>query len=258
MCAGIPHETYAILNHLMSQANGSSYGQTASSIPTTLGSSNELNQRRKPMTSNLQEQVREFHNTFRHPTPDSLTSLSVSYRDLRLKLIMEEFLELVKASGFTVVVQPDNQNHNCVVRVEGTTAPTLGRIEFQHVEGSIQDPVEMADGLGDIAYVVYGFAVAMGINLNAVTDEIHDSNMSKLDANGEPILNHCVGTHITPDAWKTCEIPSHMRDQNLPMGKVLKSPNYRKPDIAKVIGLTCDDEGCPHFGRPHAHSVIGL
>lgn len=71
------------------------------------------------------------------------------------------------------------------------------------------DLIEMADALGDIVYVCYGMAIEMGIDLDKVIAEIHRSNMSKLDESGNPIYRED--------------------------GKVLKGPNYFKPDIASVV-----------------------
>lgn len=71
------------------------------------------------------------------------------------------------------------------------------------------DIVAMADALGDIVYVAYGAAVTYGIDLDAVLAEIHRANMSKLDADGRPVLR---------------------KD-----GKVLKSSRYTSPDVAQVL-----------------------
>ena len=72
-----------------------------------------------------------------------------------------------------------------------------------------KDLLEVADALTDILYVTYGAGHAFGINLDACFEEVQNSNMSKLGDNGEPIFN----------------------DQ----GKVMKGPNYFKPDLSKVI-----------------------
>ena len=68
---------------------------------------------------------------------------------------------------------------------------------------------EVADALTDILYVTYGAGHAFGINLDACFEEVQNSNMSKLGKDGKPIYN----------------------DQ----GKVMKGPNYFKPDLSKFI-----------------------
>ena len=71
------------------------------------------------------------------------------------------------------------------------------------------DILEVADALTDILYVTYGAGHAFGINLDACFEEVQNSNMSKLGHDGKPIYN----------------------DQ----GKVMKGPNYFKPDLSKFI-----------------------
>ena len=72
-----------------------------------------------------------------------------------------------------------------------------------------KDIKEVADALTDILYVTYGAGHALGINLDKCFDEVQNSNMSKLDNNGKPIYNE--------------------------NGKVMKGPNYFKPNLSKFI-----------------------
>ena len=72
-----------------------------------------------------------------------------------------------------------------------------------------KDLLEVADALTDILYVTYGAGHAFGIDLDKCFDEVQNSNMSKLGENGEPIYNES--------------------------GKVMKGPNYFKPDLSKFV-----------------------
>ena len=72
-----------------------------------------------------------------------------------------------------------------------------------------KDLVEVGDALTDILYVTYGAGHAFGINLDKCFEEVQNSNMSKFDNNGKPIYNES--------------------------GKVLKGPNYFKPNLKKII-----------------------
>jgi predicted HAD superfamily Cof-like phosphohydrolase len=72
-----------------------------------------------------------------------------------------------------------------------------------------KDLIEVADALTDILYVTYGAGHAFGINLDKCFDEVQNSNMSKLGKNGKPIYNE--------------------------FGKVMKGPNYFKPNLKKII-----------------------
>ena len=71
------------------------------------------------------------------------------------------------------------------------------------------DILEVADALTDILYVTYGAGHAFGINLDKCFEEVQNSNMSKLGKDGKPIYNE--------------------------HGKVMKGPNYFKPDLNKFI-----------------------
>ena len=72
-----------------------------------------------------------------------------------------------------------------------------------------KDLLEVADALTDILYVTYGAGHAFGIDLDKCFEEVQNSNMSKLGENGKPIYND--------------------------FGKVMKGPNYFKPDLSKIV-----------------------
>ena len=72
-----------------------------------------------------------------------------------------------------------------------------------------RDLKEVADALTDILYVTYGAGHAFGIDLDDCFKEVQNSNMSKLGDNGKPIYNE--------------------------QGKVMKGPNYFKPDLSKFL-----------------------
>ena len=72
-----------------------------------------------------------------------------------------------------------------------------------------KDLLEVADALTDILYVTYGAGHAFGIDLDKCFEEVQNSNMSKLDKNGKPIYNES--------------------------GKVMKGPNFFKPDLSKFV-----------------------
>ena len=73
------------------------------------------------------------------------------------------------------------------------------------------DLVEIADALGDQLYILFGTILKHGLQhkIEEVFDEIHRSNMSKLDSEGKPIFRED--------------------------GKILKSELYFKPDLAKIL-----------------------
>tara|TARA_B100000941_G_C27997823_1_gene299049 strand:+ start:81 stop:452 length:372 start_codon:yes stop_codon:yes gene_type:complete len=87
----------------------------------------------------------------------------------------------------------------------------LIREELEELKDAIEkkDIKEVADALTDILYVTYGAGHAFGINLDKCFEEVQSSNMSKLGKDGKPIYNE--------------------------KGKVMKGPNYFKPNLNKFV-----------------------
>ena len=87
----------------------------------------------------------------------------------------------------------------------------LIREELDELKEAIdkRDLKEVADALTDILYVTYGAGHAFGIDLDKCFEEVQNSNMSKLGVDGKPIYNE--------------------------KGKVMKGPNYFKPNLAKYV-----------------------
>lgn len=154
------------------------------------------------------KQVTEFHETYRCPVhqgkpTQGLDHMSSDRIGLRLNLILEETRELLR-DGFGIDTE-----------ITFTTPHDGGK--YKNVSDAVHssrqvapfDIVGAADALGDLSYVVDGFALEAGIPLDEVITEIHASNMSKLGEDGEPIFRGD--------------------------GKVLKGPNFREPDITSVI-----------------------
>lgn len=142
--------------------------------------------------------VREFHEAF---------SLPVSYtpgvdpgskqRVLRVQMIASELVELCRAFGVELHIDTrKSADEDACVRCIATKADHY-------------DPVEAADALGDIKYLADGGNLICGFPGDLVLAEIHRSNMSKLGADGKPVYRED--------------------------GKVMKGPNYFKPNIAGVL-----------------------
>ncbi len=117
----------------------------------------------------------------------------------KVKLFMQTYGQEVKAkANFS-----DEKTNN--LRVD------LIKEELEELTKAMdeKDLLEVADALTDILYVTYGAGHAFGINLDKCFDEVQNSNMSKLGEDGKPIYNEA--------------------------GKVMKGPNYFKPDLSKYI-----------------------
>lgn len=124
------------------------------------------------MTTNF-DKVAEFMMTFKQDVHETPTFPDHDTQNLRLSLIKEEFEELIEAVYYS-------------------------------------DMVEIADALTDLLYVIYGAGHAYGIDLDKCFQEVHDSNMSKLE-DGKVLYSET--------------------------GKVLKGKYYFTPNIKKVLDI---------------------
>ena len=103
----------------------------------------------------------------------------------------------------------DSQNDIPLLKIVSNPVATNPDEVLQKEAMKNNDLLEVADALTDILYVTYGAGHAFGIDLDKCFDEVQNSNMSKLGENGEPIYNES--------------------------GKVMKGPNYFKPDLSKFV-----------------------
>lgn len=168
------------------------------------------------MTQTNNEKVREFYEKFQQTefipdptkTKPSLNEETISEDRLHLKmnLIIEEATELVEA-----VYGKKSSD----IMIE---AWEKAKKEDEHN----RDIIEAADATGDLRYVIEGFDIETGIPSEQIFNEIHNSNLSKLDEQGNPIISD----------GKT---PSEYDGKIKPKGKILKSKNFYDPNIKKII-----------------------
>jgi predicted HAD superfamily Cof-like phosphohydrolase len=139
------------------------------------------------------DMVKNFHKTFnkvQDPTTPTVPPSEISI--LRIRLMCEELQEVLTELGFTA------------------------EFKMEAVEGFVLGPkftsvnlINVAKELADLLYVVYGTAAAFGIDVDAVFEEVHRSNMSKVGEDGKPLYRED--------------------------GKVLKGPNYFTPDVESIL-----------------------
>jgi predicted HAD superfamily Cof-like phosphohydrolase len=157
------------------------------------------------MSITTSQRVREFHEAFGHPVETRpLTSASKELRELRVKLILEELCELADALNVSVVC---HHQPNGYANMQVVLASDLPNINV----------IAAADALADIDYVVCGTALALGIPHDAVVWEVHHANMTKLGADGKPLLRAD--------------------------GKVMRGPNYEPPRVGNVISSLSERVG---------------
>jgi len=116
-----------------------------------------------------------------------------------VKIFMEKFGQMVR----TKPQFPDDKTMQ--LRLD-LIKEELGELEEAMKTKNLK---EVADALTDILYVTYGAGYAYGVDLDQCFKEVQRANMSKLGEDGKPIYN----------------------DQ----GKVMKGPNYTKPDLSKFV-----------------------
>ena len=124
-----------------------------------------------------QKQVAEFHDKYGHPASAELAVPKPEEVKLRIKLIEEEARE------------------------------TCDALDGLHT--GLFSMTDVADGLADLAYVVLGTAVTLGIDLEHVFNEVHRSNMTKAVAVRLPGEKYATGGG--------------------------KGPGYTPPDLQRVL-----------------------
>ena len=117
----------------------------------------------------------------------------------KVKIFMETFGQEVKTQPSFSTEKINNLRYNLI------------KEELDELKKAMdnKDLLEVADALTDILYVTYGAGIAFGIDLDKCFDQVQKSNMSKLGKDGKPIYNQA--------------------------GKVMKGPNYFKPDLSKFV-----------------------
>lgn len=143
--------------------------------------------------SKLRRQVTAFHQAFGVPVLDRPQVPSEERVRLRLRLVAEEFCELLSAAGCPVAsLRIDNLLRESIDQLEGAGDFNL---------------VEFADALGDLDYVIEGTRAEMGIDGGPIADAIHASNMAKV---GGPVVN---GKITKPQGWTPPDIAGLLKKQ---------------------------------------------
>lgn len=144
--------------------------------------------------------VRAFHTIYSMPilspaeATTTIRNMTPERIEMRLALVAEEFEELCEAAGF-------------IVKTHGSKWVFIPTGESPNI-------FKVADALGDLIYVVIGFALEAGIDLHAVMREIQAANMTKLGADGLPIYRED--------------------------GKVLKGPWYHEPILERIMMIASE------------------
>lgn len=134
--------------------------------------------------------VKEFHDATNQPYPTKPiipTELAIIRR---VKLILEEFEETMRAMGYAV----------------GTNQKTQRLVAVQYMDMNTEKLVDLADGLADLIYVAVGTAIEFGIPLPAVWDEVQRANMAKRDPKTGKVRKNEYGKVLKPAGWTPPDI----------------------------------------------------
>lgn len=152
---------------------------------------------------------------------------TVEERILRAKLLLEETIETIQ-KGLGLELHYDG------APIDFESAA----FEIVHPEGRFYDAVETLDGLADVKVIAEGTAVAFGLPLEETSYEVYCSNMTKLDGNGNPIINGVTPGYRNRAAMEEYNGESYDETgfrADSPVGKLLKSEFYVPANIARVI-----------------------
>ena len=158
------------------------------------------------------QRVEQFHVNMQLPYHYEPVTPTIEQRLLRGRLMLEEFIEFLEDGlGLKLEIPVLVDGEVKRIGIDGT------ELKVYHREGDRYDPVATLDGICDMKVIADGTGVAFGLPVDQGDWEVFCSNMSKLDSEGNPIINDGV---LRPD---------------LPVGKLLKSDNYVPANLVRVI-----------------------
>lgn len=152
------------------------------------------------MSTKIRKQLIEFHTAADMPILDKPQIPSLDRVRLRLKLVAEEFCELVDACDMGDSGTRDAMQQAIKVVLSERHAMSKPRIDL----------CETADALGDLDYVVEGMRLEFGINGEPIADEIHRSNMAKF---GPGSRKREDGKVLKPEDWSPPKIKEKLVEQ---------------------------------------------
>lgn len=145
------------------------------------------------------QRVRDFHRVFGFPIDEPV----VAYLEKGEKQILRD-----------VAMSLESLQHECTSYLRDRDSVAVSRLrlvleELAELTRALEqeNPIEVADGLGDLGYVLYGTAVAYGLPLDALMAQIHISNMTKDPGAFKPVkgsrymppkISEVLHAHMTP------------------------------------------------------------
>ncbi len=141
----------------------------------------------------INKQVREFHDAMDLPTNDSPVMINDDRIKLRLRLITEEYFETLSAATGCEFLP---EKEDVLFKIDQSKPHTIFDVE------------EFVDGMADLDYVVEGTRVEMGIDGGPIAEEVHAANMRKV---GGP--KRADGKALKPEGWVGPNIKQRLIEQ---------------------------------------------
>lgn len=161
-----------------------------------------------------QQNIKNFMQAFQQECPETPTIPNEKVRVLRVKLILEELLELAEASGVSILVDGNKVKEENILVESNGELPNL---------------LEIMDAIGDIDVVNTGAATAYGVDLEPIHLNIQESNMSKIWDNKDLDTLSDKSSYIIHDLGDGTSVVKRAD------GKVVKSPSYKAANMEAVL-----------------------
>jgi len=180
-----------------------------------------------------QQEVAGWMQAFGQEVPDKVTMPSLEVRKLRARLILEEALETVHALGINGFVGNISLSylHHCFIR---------DLISFE--EKQKPNLAATADGIADSLVVQLGTAVACGIDIEPIFNEVMRSNWSKMWTDDELNDKYPGGHAALEQLGLTATLKGTHPEVDIDFyivkdksGKVIKSPSYSPANLVPLL-----------------------
>lgn len=173
--------------------------------------------------STMQSMYRSWRRAMGAPATDASVEISKTDMESMLHLGLEKKLDLIKASGFTIVSKTTGEE-------------IIGDLKIAAQDGAIFNPVLVANCIANETVITVGTAVELGYPLMELYIEAMLSNGTQLPADGFSIINRCVSNGT--DSSHVCgasEYDCVLLDSEAPVGNVLKPSTYVAADFDGVL-----------------------
>ena len=145
--------------------------------------------------TDYQAKLREWARMTGERMPAAPEMPTETERVLRCRLLLEETMEYISASGCNVLHWSDG-------RMTVEARPDMCEADF----------TAMAHENADVLYIAFGNAVAMGVDMGPVFEAVHAANMRKAGPDGT-VQKRTDGKILKPDGWKPADVAAVLRDQ---------------------------------------------